>query len=346
MKRTLILSLSTAFVAAPIHPAAASAFVTSSAQDPSSMSEEEKSELAKTYYIEAQSAFKAGDYLTAMTKYEEAYFLVPGKHGFAFKVGSAAWKLGDCVKADEYFRHYVTYETRDSKADKIEEAKKILGEIALSGCATTTQTTSVWPQDTLFDAPPPPRESAVDEWGQYHFTETTVYTGIKADRVGDLVVIRVSHSVNADSTATTSSNRTSTAEAAIETFLGIETVIPEIAPGFTPTASIGGSDTNQYSGDAGTNRSGRLQTTVTAKVLSVQPNNYLVVGARQQVKINNEVEIMWLFGLVDPRMIDPDNTISSRNIADLRMEYSGMGVVAEKQRPGWLTRALDVIRPF
>jgi flagellar L-ring protein precursor FlgH len=222
----------------------------------------------------------------------------------------------------------------------------LVATLALSGCATTTQTTSVWPQDTLFDAPPPPRESVVDEWGQYHFTETTVYTGIKADRVGDLVVIRVSHSVNADSTATTSSNRTSTAEAAIETFLGIETVIPEIAPGFTPTASIGGSDTNQYSGDAGTNRSGRLQTTVTAKVLSVQPNNYLVVGARQQVKINNEVEIMWLFGLVDPRMIDPDNTISSRNIADLRMEYSGMGVVAEKQRPGWLTRALDVIRPF
>ena len=139
MKRTLILSLSTAFVAAPIHPAAASAFVTSSAQDPSSMSEEEKSELAKTYYIEAQSAFKAGDYLTAMTKYEEAYFLVPGKHGFAFKVGTAAWKLGDCVKADEYFRHYVTYETRDSKADKIEEAKKILGEIALSGCANVEE---------------------------------------------------------------------------------------------------------------------------------------------------------------------------------------------------------------
>ena len=122
MKRILTLPLITAFVAAPIQTATAATLVSNSAQDPSTMSEEEKSALAKTYYVEAESAFKAGDYLTAVTKYEEAYFLVPGKHGFAYKVGTAAWKLGDCVKADEYFRHYVTYETRESKADKIEEA--------------------------------------------------------------------------------------------------------------------------------------------------------------------------------------------------------------------------------
>lgn len=152
MKRILTLSLALAFVAAPI-PAAASTFTTSSAQAPSTMSDEEKSSLAKTFYVEAQSAFKAGDYLTAMTKYEEAYFLVPGKHGFAFKVAIAAWKLGDCVKADEYFRHYVTYETRESKTDKIEEAKQILGEIALSGCANVEEENPIAPDAVVAENP-------------------------------------------------------------------------------------------------------------------------------------------------------------------------------------------------
>lgn len=156
MKRILSLSLCTAFVAAPIHPAAASSFAVSTAQDPSTMSDEEKSALAKTYYIEAQSAFKAGDFLTAMNKYEEAYFLVPGKHGFAFKVATAAWKLGDCVKADEYFRHYVTYETRESKADNIEEAKKVLGEIALSGCANVKE------ENPIAAETPPEEDDAPD----------------------------------------------------------------------------------------------------------------------------------------------------------------------------------------
>ena len=120
------------------------------------MSDEEKSALAKTYYIEAQSAFKAGDFLTAMNKDEEAYFLVPGKHGFAFKVATAAWKLGDCVKADEYFRHYVTYETRESKADNIEEAKKVLGEIALSGCANVKE------ENPIAAETPPEEDDAPD----------------------------------------------------------------------------------------------------------------------------------------------------------------------------------------
>lgn len=134
MKRLIPLTLAASFAIAPISPAAAAAV-----QDPSTMTEEEKINLAKTYYLEAEAAFKAEDYATATNKYEEAYFLVPGKHGFAYKVGTAAWAMGDCAKADEYFRHYVTYETRESKAEQIAEAKRVLGEIAIQGCATPAE---------------------------------------------------------------------------------------------------------------------------------------------------------------------------------------------------------------
>jgi len=34
------------------------------------------------------------------------------------------------------------------------------------------------------------------------------------------------------------------------------------------------------------------------------------------------------------------------NLADARIEFYGEGVVAEKQKPGWLTRILDNIWPF
>lgn len=108
------------------------------AQDPNAeLSPEQKLEKAKGLYGEAEKAFAAGDYVTAVQKYEEAYFLVPEKVGFAHKVGITAWKLGDCNKADEYLKHYVQYETNTEKnGDKIEESKKIIGEIAVSGCAT------------------------------------------------------------------------------------------------------------------------------------------------------------------------------------------------------------------
>jgi hypothetical protein len=108
------------------------------AQDPNAdLSPEQKLDKAKGLYGEAEKAFAAGDFVTAVQKYEEAYFLVPEKVGFAHKVGITAWKLGDCNKADEYLKHYVQYETNTEKnGDKIDESKKIIGEIAVSGCAT------------------------------------------------------------------------------------------------------------------------------------------------------------------------------------------------------------------
>ena len=33
-------------------------------------------------------------------------------------------------------------------------------------------------------------------------------------------------------------------------------------------------------------------------------------------------------------------------IADAEIEFTGRGVVSEKQRPGWLQRGLDLIAPF
>jgi hypothetical protein len=118
------------------------------------LSEEEKLNRAKTLYGEGEEAYAAGDYVTATQKYEEAYYLFPGKHGFAHKVGIAAWAAGDCVKADEYLRHFTTYATGEKYEAKLEEAKKILGEIAIQGCAAKAD-----PEPAPMTAEPTPEAS-------------------------------------------------------------------------------------------------------------------------------------------------------------------------------------------
>ncbi len=123
-------------------PPSGSAPAAPPAAAPAEMTEDQKLEKAKGLYSEAETAFAAGDYATAVTKYEEAYYLVPGKHGFAHKVGITAWKLGDCTKADQYLKHYVHYEDqREKNANKLDESTKILGEIAASGCAAAPEPT-------------------------------------------------------------------------------------------------------------------------------------------------------------------------------------------------------------
>ena len=101
---------------------------------------EEDVERAKNLYLEAEDLALAGKHMEALPLYEEAYNLVPGKHGFAYKVGVSAYKVGDCIKAKQFFEHLVTYGAEEDKlADKVAEGRKILAEIEKSGCAEKQQ---------------------------------------------------------------------------------------------------------------------------------------------------------------------------------------------------------------
>jgi hypothetical protein len=100
------------------------------------LTEEQKDEKAKELYMQAEGLAAEGKWVEAVPLYEEAYYLVPGKHGFAYKVGVAAWNARDCNKANEYLKHFIKYGDESKNADKFAESKQILGEIAVSGCAT------------------------------------------------------------------------------------------------------------------------------------------------------------------------------------------------------------------
>jgi outer membrane protein assembly factor BamD (BamD/ComL family) len=92
-------------------------------------------ERAKVLYDEAEGLAKEERWQEASAKYEEAYYLVPGKHGFAFKVGDAAWQAGDCARAEKYLQHFRTYAPRDKHADYMARTDVILNEIEFKGCA-------------------------------------------------------------------------------------------------------------------------------------------------------------------------------------------------------------------
>ncbi|WP_106090044.1 hypothetical protein [Enhygromyxa salina] len=121
---------------------------TAQPQPTGELSEDEKVEQAKQKYMQAEGLANQGRWVEAVPFYEEAYYLVPGKHGFAHKVGVAAWNAGDCDKANSYLKHFLQYGDPEKQGDKFDEAKQILGEISVSGCATPTSTTTTTTTNT------------------------------------------------------------------------------------------------------------------------------------------------------------------------------------------------------
>jgi len=212
------------------------------------------------------------------------------------------------------------------------------------GCSQGAFSNGNMRPDPSFSVDPPPPPPVMDADGGIITSGRSIYSGRRAIRVGDHLTVKIAQNTQADSTAGTNLNRNNETSVALQAMLGLETQLEGI--GLTPGAMIGGTTKNNFNGDGTTNRTGALTGTLTVQVVEVQSNGNLVIGGRQAIKINNEIQVLSLRGTVDPRAISADNSIASTQIVDARIEFSGVGVVAGKQRPGWLARILDVVSPF
>ena len=67
-------------------------------------------------------------------------------------------------------------------------------------------------------------------------------------------------------------------------------------------------------------------------------NGNLVVSGEKWITINRGEELIRVTGIVRPVDIRPDNSIDSTQVANAKIEYRGVGTLADSNRPGWLTR--------
>jgi flagellar L-ring protein precursor FlgH len=103
---------------------------------------------------------------------------------------------------------------------------------------------------------------------------------------------------------------------------------------------------NDFKGEGETSRESSMTASISTRVVRVLGNGNLLVAGSRQVKVNAEDQVIVISGVIRPEDIAPDNSVLSTNVADARIEYYGRGVLADKQRPGWLGRVLDWVWPF
>jgi flagellar L-ring protein precursor FlgH len=209
----------------------------------------------------------------------------------------------------------------------------------LFGCAAVAK--EMKPEEAVHPAYLQPAELHRSEGSLWTADQsrTFFFQDTKASHVGDIVTVRIVENAKGSKDAQTKSGRSSTLGASTSAFLGIPTST-------TQKLQADATFSDDFDGSGSTRRSGALTADITAVVTAVFPNGNLAIEGKREVLINSEKELISLAGVIRPEDIGPRNTILSTYIADAKIEYTGRGVLNDKQRPGWLIRILDWIWPF
>jgi flagellar L-ring protein precursor FlgH len=111
-------------------------------------------------------------------------------------------------------------------------------------------------------------------------------------------------------------------------------------------ASLNGGSGSSSTGQGSIDRSEQIVLSVAAVVTDRLPNGNLVISGSQEVRVNYEMRILQIAGIVRPRDIQSDNTIPYDKIAEARVSYGGRGRLSEVQQPGWGQQIFDAVTPF
>lgn len=103
---------------------------------------------------------------------------------------------------------------------------------------------------------------------------------------------------------------------------------------------------NQHNGKGTAKQSGVLQAEITAIITDVKENGMLVIKGYKELQMNGNTQKISIEGEVNPLDISADNTVLSTKLANLRIDYTGEGVLGNKAKVGIISQIFEWIGLF
>jgi flagellar L-ring protein precursor FlgH len=161
----------------------------------------------------------------------------------------------------------------------------------------------------------------------------------RARLIGDALTVQIVEKVSASQSSTSSIDKGGKLSAGVS-------ALPFVSPKAFARATATGSSSNTFEGKGSTENTNNFSGVITATVIEVLPNGHLIIAGEKQIGVNHNVDVLRFSGQVDPRAIQPGNSVASAQIANVRIEHRGRGQQAEAQGIGWLSRFFLNVLPI
>lgn len=176
-------------------------------------------------------------------------------------------------------------------------------------------------------APAPVATGSIYQSAQYR----PLFEDHRARLVGDTLTVQIVEKVSASQKATSTLDKTGTVDASV-------TALPFVKGVALARGSANANSNNAFEGKGTTENTNDFAGTITAIVTGVLPNGHLMIAGEKQIGVNHNVDVLRFTGQVDPRAIQPGNTVQSAQVANVRVDHRGRGAMADAQGIGWLAR--------
>jgi flagellar L-ring protein precursor FlgH len=159
----------------------------------------------------------------------------------------------------------------------------------------------------------------------------------RVSRVGDTMTVLLNETTRASKDGGTRANRQATNLASMG--MNFSNVTQSKSSSNNLNLGLNAAGNNGFDANGAASASNEFSGTITATVMEVLPNGNLVIAGEKRIAVGAEEEYIRFGGVVSPLSIKENKVLSSQ-VADVRLEYRGMGITDDAQRPGWLTQFL------
>lgn len=172
----------------------------------------------------------------------------------------------------------------------------------------------------------------------YAAVPKSLYGGVQARTVGDLISIILDETFSAKDSLTYGSSKSSKTVDNFTNFLNTLIGKDVFNNQFN---NFGGS--NEVENTANSERKMNFGNTIAVQVVQQTPNGNLVVqGKKTLVNANERVDLV-VTGVVDPRWINSSGQVYSKYVANLQFATSGRGSISRSNNEGIINRVIKYL---
>lgn len=160
-----------------------------------------------------------------------------------------------------------------------------------------------------------------------------LFDDIRPQRVGDILTIVLEEATSASVSSSTSAKKQNNVDLPPPKIAGDK--VTREGKEVLENKIEGGRD---FSGEGASSQDNSFKGMITVTVAEVLANRNLVVRGEKLIVLNQSDEFVRFSGIVRPEDIQPDNTVKSERVADVRIAYAGQGALSAANTMGPLSR--------